>query len=288
MMHTGCIHSGYTIYNHLFLKEDFEMKNVKRLVLAAVALAMVATSSVSALTGTSGAPGYDGQGYNATVVITNQRLVRPQNRYAPGSARLVYKKDGGSIWYYLKNSWFVAKDYDGKNYKFYFDSNGITLRAAIKAGYKNNIVLKQINGKVYGFDTYGHCISGLWATAPNNYNVDREGKFFYFNSDGEYNKRTTQIIRAKTKFLSSFVSGSAARNTVTKYGGSVNIHRAATRYYNSKIFTAVYSATAIDISKAVSAVHVYTYDHFDVVTYKVGSNELILRVHAPSSFYASL
>lgn len=266
------------------------MKNMKRLVLAAVALAMVATSSVSALTGTSGAPGYDGQGYNASVVITNERLVRPQNRYPPGSARLVYKKkdNKNSIWYYLKNSWYVAKDYDGKNYKFYFNSNGITLRAAIKAGYKNNIVLKQINGKVYGFDTYGHCVSGLWATAPANYTVDREGRFFYFNNDGEYNVATTRLIRNRTKILSSFVSGSAARTIVNKYGGSVNIHRSATKYYNSKILFAVYSTMAADIVKSVSSVHIYTYDHFDVVTFKYGSRELILRVHAPSSFYASL
>jgi hypothetical protein len=279
-----------TIYS---LRRLRQMKNFKRLVIAALAVAMVASSSVYALTGESGNPGYEGNGYNATVVITNARLVRPQNRYAPGSARLVYRANGGSIWYYLRNSWYVARDYDGKEYKFYFDSNGITLRASIKQGYKTNVVLKQINGKVYGFDSYGHCLAGLYANAPANYRTDRTGRFFFFNKDGEYNVTTTRIVRNATTAFSSFAAGSKGKTTIDKYAGPVSITRTASRYNGSAIFNAIFSAGGIDVTSNINAVRVYTWvDHFDLITFRIGGGknvrELIMRVHAPASFYAAL
>ncbi|MBR2259604.1 MAG: hypothetical protein IJ899_20165 [Blautia sp.] len=162
------------------------MKNFKRIIAVALTAAMVAAIPAAAATEKATFNGY-----------TKSGLERSVNGFA---AR--YKENGK----YVKRVWKKAKEY-GTTYWFYFDSNTLCVRAKAYKNWVNNVACKSIGSKYYGFDMYGHRVSGVWATVPmpgKNGMTSISGKFWVFDEDGQYNKGKTKKLRALSEYLDRF------------------------------------------------------------------------------------
>jgi hypothetical protein len=121
------------------------MKKFTKLVAAALTAAMVLSVPASAVT--------------STVNINANRITDGLRRSQNGYKAMYYVKDRR-----VRNSWKKVHE-NGANHWMYFDSNGLALRAKKISGWDNNVAVKNIGGKRYGFDVYGYRVSGDWVSA---------------------------------------------------------------------------------------------------------------------------
>ena len=109
------------------------------------------------------------------------------------------KKNGiytekGKKYYYVngvkkKNCWDKSK-------KYYFGSNGAAYAAPKVYGSKQNVVVKKIGKKYYGFDRNGCKVKkGVYA--------DKKGTLYYFDKNGvRVTKKSTQLKKA-SKYMAN-------------------------------------------------------------------------------------
>lgn len=100
-------------------------------------------------------------------------------------------KEGKNYYYYVKgkkvkNVWKTVTVKNVK-YKYYFGKTGAAYKAPKDIYTNNNMVVKKISGKYYGFDNAGRMVTGVWATDT--------GKVYYFSAKGVYNADKTKAIR---------------------------------------------------------------------------------------------
>jgi hypothetical protein len=143
------------------------MKKFTKLVAAVLASAMVLSVPASAVTSTVNVNANkitegirrSKNGYNAFYMVNNRRV---------------------------RNSWKKVRE-NGKDHWMYFESNGYNARAKKINGWDNNVAVKNIGGKRYGFDVYGYRVSGDWVSA----NKLKEYKWEITDADGQYLETTS-------------------------------------------------------------------------------------------------
>lgn len=256
------------------------MKNFKRVIAIALTAAMVASVPAAAAT------------EKATFIgRTKSGLERSVNGYAARYKEVdpVTKKTK-----FVRRAWKKAKEY-GTWYWFYFDSDTLAVRAKAYKNYVNNVATHKIGDKAYGFDMYGHRVSGLWASVPkpgSNGMTSISGKFWYFNADGTYNKGVTKTYRALAEYLDKFAALKTKLNGIgvneieecyrekvngvwVWRNGDFNRIFGALRTINNALFV-VLTNTACDYVRR------YTYDNFEVYTLgiKQGDRATVERVIA--------
>lgn len=110
------------------------------------------------------------------------------------------KKEKGKYYYYVngkkvKNTWKTVKVKEkGKtvSYRYYFGKNGAAYTAAKSFGSYNNVVVKTIKGKKYGFNARGRMAKGVYVNGSNM-------KFYAFTKRGLYDAKTTSALRKASK-----------------------------------------------------------------------------------------
>ncbi len=140
------------------------MKNLKRLLLSMAVVLLMAALPASSL-GSLGAEASAKKG-----------LVTSNGKY--------YYYSGGKK---IRNQWKNVKvKENGKKvtYRYYFGKAGSAYTAKKVSGMKNNIAVRKVGGKTYGFDRYGHMVKGVYAT--------ESGRIYFFNSRGVWNKTKSQ------------------------------------------------------------------------------------------------
>jgi hypothetical protein len=238
------------------------MKNFKRIIAVALTAAMVAAIPAAAAT------------EKATFMgRTTSGLERSVNGFA---ARY---KEGGK---YVRRTWKQAREY-GRNYWFYFDSNTLCVRAKAYKQYVNNVAVKTISGKQYGFDMYGHRVSGIWASVPKpgkNGMTAISGKFWCFNEDGTYNKGQTKKMRALAEFYDRFdalkkVIGK--ENEIEEVTGTDDFNAVFGQLRNINV--TLFNVLQNTVAKCVRR---YIYDNFEVYTLviKQGKRKEVERIVA--------
>jgi hypothetical protein len=252
------------------------MKNFKRLIAVALTAAMVAAIPAAAATEKAT---FRGQ--------TTRGLERSVNGYA---ARY---KEGGK---YVRRTWKQAREY-GRNYWFYFDSNTLCVRAKANKNYVNTVAVHTIGGKKYGFDMYGHRVSGIWATIPNpgkNGASAISGMFYCFNEDGTYSGKKTKVLRDKFQFLADVgYDPKTKKDEIDKMFGEPNERETSTsaaefrtifgqlRTLNNALFTLLEGTTCSSVSRRV-------YDNFEIYTVIIGqgkrATERVIAVTAVSRY----
>ncbi len=104
-------------------------------------------------------------------------------------------KEGKNYYYYVKgkkvkNVWKTVTVKNVK-YKYYFGKKGAAYKAPKDTYTNNNMVVKKINGKYYGFNNVGRMVTGVWSSDA--------GKVYYFSSKGVYNETKSKNIRTAIK-----------------------------------------------------------------------------------------
>jgi len=258
------------------------MKNFKRLIAVALTAAMVAAVPAAAAT----------EKVTWPALTTTSGIQRSVNGFA---ARY---REGGK---WLRRTWKKVKEY-GTWYWFYFDANTLAARAKAYPRYANNVASRTINGTHYGFDMYGHRVSGVWASAPAN---GASGKFFAFKADGTYDKTLTKKLRGLATFNKRFdVSVIYAENNTIKHSHKTNylygylekigytpnevqVLYANARFNGSLNFGALQAinpdlfAVLNSWSTVMTTAYRYVYDTFEVYTVvRPGKGEIIVGVTA--------
>lgn len=105
-------------------------------------------------------------------------------------------KKGSKRYYYKngvkqKNRWVKVK-----GYYYYFGKNGVAYAAPNDSAYKQNIIVKKINGKTYGFDRSGRKVT-------NGVYADAAGKAYCFDKKGVLDKSKTNQINKAAKYMAS-------------------------------------------------------------------------------------
>lgn len=89
----------------------------------------------------------------------------------------------------ITNQW--GKTSNG--YIYYFTKNGTAYQADKEMQGKYGIVIKKINNQYYGFDVYGHRVSGIHMASTSLYGLS---KLYYFNpKTGAYDANKSKVYR---------------------------------------------------------------------------------------------
>lgn len=108
------------------------------------------------------------------------------------------KTEKGKIYYYengvkVKNQWRKSGQYN-----YYFGANGAAYAAPKISGMKQNVLVKKIGSKKYGFDRKGHkIISGVYSDETGTAYVFKKG-VLNAKASTKVNKAAKNMVSAKT------------------------------------------------------------------------------------------
>lgn len=110
------------------------------------------------------------------------------------------KKERGKYYFYVngkkvKNTWKTVKVKEkGKivSYRYYFGKNCAAYSAVKAMGSYNNVVVKSIKGKKYGFNARGRMAKGVYVNGSNM-------RFYAFTKKGIYDPKKNSALRKASK-----------------------------------------------------------------------------------------
>ena len=132
-----------------------------------------------------------------TPVISDQQAVTVQAATKMTAVKQVKTKSGKRYGYnakgkMIKNQW--GKSSSGCIY--YFQKNGAAYQADKDFQGRYGIVIKKIDNKYYGFDVYGHRVTGFHMASTKPYG--RAILYYFDTKTGAYNQAKSKVYRTYT------------------------------------------------------------------------------------------
>ena len=175
-------------------------------------------------------------------------------------------KNTGKRYGYDENNQKVTSQWGvtSNGLRYYFGKNGAAYQADKDTVGKYGILMKKINGKYYGFDIYGHTVSGIRVGTPNMYDIP---KLYYFNP------KTGAVDTKKTTLYRKY----AATSTLTKQNNASKIKKVLGKY---KKCTVSKSNTCMLDGNGKDVTYIYDYVQLNVVrpTGKGSSAEVVASI----------